>query len=83
MTFTDDTARKFTVLRAYFVPLGATRPGEIIMKMATTNGVIDLRHLEPLAASRFDKRTVASRFPDLKMHETYAAFAEALYTRLV
>ena len=82
VTFTDDTARKFTVLRAYFVPLGATRPGEIIMKMATTDGVIDLRHLEPLAASRFDKRTVASRFPDLKMHETYAAFAEALYTRL-
>ena len=82
MTFTDDNARKFTALRAYFVPLGATRPGEIVMKMATTDGVVDLRHLEPLAVSRFDKRTVGARFPDLKMHETYAAFAEALYAKL-
>ena len=52
------------------------------MKMATTDGVVDLRHLEPLAVSRFDKRTVGARFPDLKMHETYAAFAEAMYAKL-
>jgi uncharacterized protein YPO0396 len=82
MTFTDDDARRFTALRAYYVPMGATRPGEIVMKMATTDGAIDLRQIEPLAESRFDKRAVTARFPDLKIHPTYAGFAQSLYTRL-
>ena len=82
MTFVNGEGRRFTALRAYFVPLSATRAGEITMKMATTDGVIDLRQLEPLAESRFDKRVVTTRFPDLKLYLTYAEFAQALYTRL-
>jgi uncharacterized protein YPO0396 len=82
MTFTDDDGRRFTALRVYFVPLSATRAGEIIMKMATTDGVIDLRQLEPVAESRFDKRAVTTRFPDMKLYQTYAEFAQALYARL-
>jgi uncharacterized protein YPO0396 len=82
MTFTDDHARKFTVLRAYFVAPGVTRSGDITMKMATTDHGIDLRDPEPLAASGFDKRAMTARFPDLNVHDTYAAFAQVLYTRL-
>jgi uncharacterized protein YPO0396 len=82
MTFIDDNTRRFTALRAYFVPLGATRPGDIIMKMATTDGTLDLRDLEPLAASRFDKRATTARFPGMNVHDSYASFAQTLYTRL-
>jgi uncharacterized protein YPO0396 len=82
MTFIDDNQRRFTVLRAYFVPRGANKFADIAMKMATKDGYLDLRDLAELAESRFDKRALKTRFPDLDVFDTYAAFAQTLYTRL-
>ncbi|WP_051973089.1 ATP-binding protein [Cryobacterium sp. MLB-32] len=82
MTFRDDNQRRFTVLRAYFVPRGAHKFADIAMKMATTDGWLDLRDLAELTESRFDKRAMKTRFPDLDVFDTYAAFAQTLYTRL-
>ncbi|MEO6199992.1 MAG: SbcC/MukB-like Walker B domain-containing protein [Cryobacterium sp.] len=82
MTFVDDNQRRFTVLRAYFVPRGGSRFADITMKMATTDGRLDLRDLAELTEARFDKRALKSRFPDLDVFDTYAAFAQTLYTRL-
>ncbi|TFC59754.1 hypothetical protein E3O62_08580 [Cryobacterium sp. TMT2-15-1] len=82
MTFIDDNQRRFTVLRAYFVPRGSTRFGDITMKMATIDGYLDLRDLAEVTESRFDKRALKSRFPELDVFDTYAAFAQTLYTRL-
>ncbi|TFB60592.1 SbcC/MukB-like Walker B domain-containing protein [Cryobacterium sp. Sr3] len=82
MTFIDDNQRRFTVLRAYFVPRGATRFADITMKMATIDGYLDLRDLADVTESRFDKRALKSRFPELDVFDTYAAFAQTLYTRL-
>jgi uncharacterized protein YPO0396 len=82
MTFIDDNARRFTVLRAYFVPRGGSKPADITMKMATTDGVLDLRDLIDAVESKFDKRVLRSRFPELDVFDTYAAFAQTLHTRL-
>lgn len=82
MTFIDDNARRFTVLRAYFVPRGSSRFADISMKMATIDGELDLRDLADVTESRFDKRALKSRFPDIDVFDTYAAFSQTLYTRL-
>ena len=82
MTFVDDNARRFTAMRTYFVPRGSTRTGDILLKMATIEGFMDLRDLEPLAASRFDARAMTGRWPDLKVHPSYTAFSQTLFTRL-
>jgi uncharacterized protein YPO0396 len=82
MTFIDDNSRRFTVLRAYFVPRGGTRPADITMKMATVDGRLDLRELADAVESRFDKRVLRNRFTDMDVFDTYAAFAQTLYTRL-
>jgi len=82
MTFIDDNARRFTVLRAYFVPRGGNKPADITMKMATTDGELDLRELIDGVESKFDKRVLRGRFPGLDVFDTYAAFAQTLHTRL-
>jgi uncharacterized protein YPO0396 len=82
MTFIDDNGRRFTALRAYFVPRGATRSSEIIMKMATIDGPLDLRELEALRGSHFDKRTLTTRWPEMTVHNTYSDFSQTLFTRL-
>jgi uncharacterized protein YPO0396 len=82
MTFIDDTKRRYTVFRVYFVPRGASNFGEITMKMATTDGYFDLTELETLADTKFDKRAMKTRFPLLSVHDTYATFSQTLFTRL-
>ena len=82
MTFIDDNQRRFTVLRAYFVPRGATKFADVTMKMATRDGRFDLRHLADVTEARFDKRALKARFGDLDVYDTYAAFSQTLYTRL-
>ncbi|MFC5930510.1 hypothetical protein D6T64_19075 [Cryobacterium melibiosiphilum] len=82
MTFIDDNNRRFTVLRAYFVPRGASKFADLSMKMATIDGRLDLRDLAEVTESRFDKRALKTRFPELDIFDTYAAFAQTLYTRL-
>ena len=51
-------------------------------RCATIEGTIHLPDLEPLAAGKFDKRAVEGRFANLKMHDSYTAFAQAFFTRL-
>ncbi|MCU1447676.1 ATP-binding protein [Cryobacterium sp.] len=82
MTFIDDNQRRFTVLRAYFVPRGATKFADVTMKMATRDGRLDLRDLADVTEARFDKRALKNRFSDLDVFDTYAAFSQTLYTRL-
>jgi len=82
MTFIDDNNRRFTVLRAYFVPRGASTFADLSMKMATIDGRLDLRDLAEVTDSRLDKRALKNRFPELDIFDTYAAFAQTLYTRL-
>ena len=82
MTFTDSTSRRLTALRAFHVPRGAVAFKDITMKMATLDGRLDLRELEPLAAAKFDKRALTTRWPSMFVPNTYAEFAQRLFDRL-
>ena len=82
MTFVDDNDKRFTAARIYTVPRAATNSGEVTTKMATVEARLDLRELEAVRATGFDKRTLESRWPAMTIHQTYAAFSQKLYTRL-
>ena len=82
MTFTDGVGRRLTALRAYHVPRGAVAFKDITMKMATLDGRLDLRELEPLAAAKFDKRAMMTRWPSMFIARTYTEFAQRLFDRL-
>lgn len=81
-TFADDRGRRFTALRVYYVPRRATRTTELVMRLATHEGPVDLRVLEPAVTSRFQPRELRQLVPGLTTHETYAAFAARLFARL-
>ncbi|MFI6883870.1 ATP-binding protein [Streptosporangium canum] len=82
MTFVNDNGRRYTALRAYYLPRGATKFADVAMKMATKDGYLDLRELAPLAKSRFDAGALKAQFPGIVPHRTYAEFEETLFTRL-
>lgn len=82
VTFVNDDAHRYTVARLFYVPRSATKDSDLVRKMCTIDGTVDLREMEPFAEGKFDKRAVEGRFPHLKMHETYTAFAQAFSTRL-
>ncbi|MEY9860096.1 uncharacterized protein YPO0396 [Catenulispora sp. GAS73] len=82
LTFVDDRDRRYTVARLYYVPRSAARDSDLLRKMCTVDGVIDLRDLDRFAGERFDRRSVTAAFPNLTMHDSYNAFAQAFFTRL-
>ncbi|HZV26319.1 MAG TPA: ATP-binding protein, partial [Acidothermaceae bacterium] len=82
MTFVDDKGAPFTALRTYYVPRGATTTGDVTTKIATIEARLDLRELEPLRGTGFDKRTLEARWPTLDVHPTYASFSTKLFSRL-
>jgi hypothetical protein len=54
---------------------------DITMKMATLDGRLDLRELEPLAAlAKFDKRAMTTRWPSMFVASTYTEFAQRCST---
>jgi uncharacterized protein YPO0396 len=82
MTFVDDNGKRFTAARIYVVPRGATGTGEVTTKLATVEARVDLRELEPLRGTGFDKRTMENRWPAMTVHGTYASFSQKLFDRL-
>ncbi|NUW31585.1 hypothetical protein HTZ77_09120 [Nonomuraea sp. SMC257] len=82
LTFIDDRQRRYTVARLYYVPRSAVRDSDLVRKMCTIDGAIDLRALERFAADKFDRRSVTAALPNLTMHDSYSAFSQAFFTRL-
>lgn len=82
MSFVDDNQRRFTVARLYYVPRAAARDGELVRKLCTVDGTIDLRAAEQFAKDKFDKRAVEGRFTNLKMYKSYDEFSQAFFSKL-
>jgi uncharacterized protein YPO0396 len=82
MTFVDDHGRRFTALRVYYVPARARSASDITMRMATYDGVLDLADLAGTVESIFAPKALKAAFPGLRTHDSYAGFANTLYTRL-
>lgn len=81
-TFVDDRQRRFTVLRIFYVPRRATRTSDVLTRLATVEGELDLSDLQQAVGSRFAPRELRALFPRLQCHETYAVFAARLHARL-
>jgi uncharacterized protein YPO0396 len=81
-TFINDQGRRYTALRIYFVKAGATVNGDVTTTFATYEGYLDVSRLEPLAASRFDKRSLKASIPGLTTFNTFWEFEGTLHTRL-
>lgn len=79
-TFVNDNGRRFTVLRLYFVRAGASVGGDVSTTYATYDGYFDVARLEPLAATRFDKRSL--RGSGLTPYNTFREFEDTIHTRL-
>lgn len=82
MTFVNDHGRRFTALRAYYVPSSASRSTDITMRMVTVDGPLDLADLAQMVEARFAPKALKDTFAGLRTHDTYAAFANTLHTRL-
>ncbi|MEV6416693.1 SbcC/MukB-like Walker B domain-containing protein [Kribbella sp. NPDC051718] len=82
MTFVNTNGRKYTVMRVYYVKAGARLNGEVATTFAALDGYLDLSRLEPLAATRFDKRSMRAAFASIILFDTFAQFEQNLYTRL-
>lgn len=80
--FISDTGHRFTAVRMYYVPAGASRDGDIVRRMATYDGALDVAALEPLAGGRFTNQSVKAAFPGVATHETYGAYIDRVCTRL-
>lgn len=81
-TFINDDGRRYTVLRIYFVKAGASVGGDVATTFATFEGYLDLSRLTPLAAMRFDKRTLKAALPGLVTFNTFWEFEDNIHTRL-
>lgn len=81
-TFINDGGRRYTILRIYFVKAGATMTGDVTTTFAAFDGYLDISRLEPLAASRFEKRTLKAGIPGLSTFNTFREFEANIHTRL-
>lgn len=61
---------------------GATVNGDVTTTFGTYEGYLDLSRLEPLAASRFDKRALKASIGGLTTYNTFWEFEGTIHTRL-
>jgi uncharacterized protein YPO0396 len=82
VTFVNDVGDRYTVGRLYHVPRSAVGDSDIAKRMWSIRGTIALKEFEPLAAEKFEKKALRSRYPEIQPHDTYEAFAAMLQTKL-
>jgi uncharacterized protein YPO0396 len=82
MTFIDDNGKRFVAARIYTVAPGATASRDVVTRMVTVEARLDLRELESLRESGFDKFSLERRFPAMTVHKTYDRFSQRLFDRL-
>jgi uncharacterized protein YPO0396 len=80
MTFRSNFDEWFTLVRAYFVPRGASHRNDLTQRCATIDGPFDLRRLQEAASSRFEMR--AMRTLGLHPYDGPGPFHDAMCKRL-
>ncbi|WP_433700979.1 ATP-binding protein [Nocardiopsis sp. CA-288880] len=82
MTFVNDSGRKYTVARLYFVKPGAKGNGDLITAFVTLDGYLNLSRFAPLAKTRFTRRALRTAFSNISVFETFWEFEDSVHTRL-
>lgn len=80
--FVNSDRRRFTVLRTYWVPTGATGKGDITERRFTVPGDFDLRDIVGLQDGGFPPEQMKARFAGMKHYTSYNEFRQAFCTRL-
>ena len=84
-TFIADTGDRFTVLRAYFVPASAARDGDIIKRMMSIPGTLDVGDLYEFArvgSESYPARAMKARWPELRIYGSYDEFSQSMFSRM-
>lgn len=82
MTFVNDHGALFTAARVFYASPSAGTDSELVRRMVTFDGYLNLPDLEPLVARQFPPKELRTTFPGLATHSTYTEFADRLGTRL-
>lgn len=82
MTFVDDHGRQYTAMRVYRVPATATAYRDITKQLGTYDGYLDLRTFADIADTKFDKRTIKTHIPGIKLAEGPEDFSATIFARL-
>lgn len=82
VTWINDNGTRFTGMRFYYAPASARRSTEMRFHMATYPGRFDLRTVEPFAGGNFHHGRMATRFPGIAFHDSYAKFSAVLHKKL-
>ncbi|MCB1256760.1 MAG: AAA family ATPase [Microthrixaceae bacterium] len=82
MTFIDDSGQRFSAARLFLVPRSATSDTDIVKKLCTIDGSVNLAGFADLANGQFDKRSLERHNSKLKVHPSYAQFSTTVQTRM-
>ncbi|PJI93338.1 ATP-binding protein [Luteimicrobium subarcticum] len=80
MTWADQSGRRFTALRGWYVPAGAQRVEDLVAVRATTDADLDLADLAPSAARRFRRTDLTAL--GLVCYDTDRELTARLHTTL-
>lgn len=80
ITFRSNFDEQFTLVRAYYVPRGASHRNDLTQRCATVDGPFDLRQLQEAASTRFEMR--AMRSVGLHPYEGPGPFHDAMCKKL-
>lgn len=83
VTFSSvEGGQHYTVIRAWIAKPKVTLDGDLIRRIWTLRGQVDLSVLEPLVKDGFDLRTVREALPGVVQHDTYDRLVTALETNV-
>ncbi|WIX83480.1 ATP-binding protein [Amycolatopsis carbonis] len=84
-TFIGDHGRRVTAFRLYYAGARIVRSADVISRMFTFDGALDLTEFASLTGTRpapFAPAQVKAAIPGVRHHETYQSFSQNLFTRL-
>lgn len=84
-TFIAETGDRFTAMRAYFVPVGVARDGDVVKRMMTIPGSFEIRQLGDFArvgSESYPAKAMKQKWSELRIYGSYGEFSQALFSRL-
>lgn len=83
MTFKADDGHEFSAIRVYLARPSAVRDTDVLRRMFTLPGPVDLRAFHDLHAARFQAHVVKGALPGIEAYDdNYSAFSDELFRKL-
>lgn len=83
MTFKADDGHQFSTIRVYLAQPSAVRDTDVVRRMFTLPGPVDLRAFHDLHAARFQAHVVKAALPGIEPYDdNYTAFSDEIFRTL-